>query len=64
MNPGIWEDVNVFDFKSFYPTTGDSNNICPTTLIDKEYAEKNNIPYVTIHEDIHKVNLTSTKNPF
>lgn len=52
-HPGVYNNIEVFDFKSFYPTTGTQCNICFTTKIEKEYAEKNNIPYCTIPEDTH-----------
>lgn len=52
LNPGFHENVDVFDFKSFYPTTITACNICPTTIIKSNLDGLNQIK---IPEDIHFV---------
>jgi len=48
--PGVHEDVDVFDFKSFYPTSMAACNICLTTILyHDELTTKTN--YVTIPEN-------------
>lgn len=34
--PGLYEEVAVFDFRSLYPSILASHNICPSTLIDNK----------------------------
>ena len=55
---GVFENVEVFDYSSYYPTTTITYNMSPETIIDKESAEKHNIPYITVPADYH----TETKN--
>jgi len=59
LNPGVHNNVVVFDFKSFYPTTVDGANICVTTLISKEEAEAKGISYTTIPADVHTIKVGS-----
>ena len=51
LQPGFHENLLVFDFKSYYATTISQYNICVTTLGNKEYFEKNNIPYCIVPTD-------------
>ena len=64
LSPGFHKDVEVFDFKSFYPTTITACNICPTTLISDNYGGIEFDNCVEIPQDIHTVSLSGTKNPF
>ena len=68
LNPGLHDDVDVFDFKSFYPTSATACNICSTTLLSSAAVENDFKHYVgkviEIPEDIHTINLSGTKSPF
>ena len=48
---GVYDDVEVFDWSSLYPSVIVTYNISPETIITKEFAEKHNIPYITIPSD-------------
>lgn len=50
LKPGVHDDVFVFDFKSFYPTTMTANNICITTKLYHDQLEIHE-NYVTIPEN-------------
>jgi DNA polymerase elongation subunit (family B) len=50
---GVYDDVEVFDWSSLYPSVIVTYNISPETIITKEFAEKHNIPYITIPSDFH-----------
>lgn len=57
--PGLHKNVEVFDFKSFYPTSITALNICNTTILDNKNSRCSVIP-----SDTHKIRLDTTKNPF
>lgn len=67
LNKGLHSDVEVFDFKSFYPTTIAALNICNTTICEDgsvnedNYIDKN---YSKIESDIHRVLIKGSINPF
>ncbi len=46
--PGVYEDVAVFDFKSLYPTIISVHNICPSTLTAGK-KDAHTTPELTFH---------------